>query len=296
MSEYRSGVVAVLGQTNVGKSTFLNAVLGKRLLITSEKPQATRNRVRCVLTTESAQAIFVDTPGLHRPVNRLSQFVLREAFRALRGVDLLVYMVEPWGEVSAYDRTILDRLCDDQRSAILLVNKIDCARGNALEETLLAYDATDCFAELIPVSSTRGTNLDDAVQTIVRYLPEGAALFPEDMSSDQSEGFLIRELIREKVYQMTHEEIPYSTAVAIRHMDTRDDGLLDITAEVIVDKPSQKGILIGAQGRRIKEIGTRARMDIEAMLGSRVFLDLKVKVIHGWTKDRERIRELTRPS
>ncbi|UCF09414.1 MAG: GTPase Era [Candidatus Bipolaricaulota bacterium] len=295
MEKHRAGFVAVLGQTNVGKSTFLNAVLGRKLLITSEKPQATRNRVRCILTTEEAQIVFVDTPGLHRPVNRLSQFVLREAFRALRGVDLLVYMVEPWGEVAAYDRTVFERLCTDDRPAILLVNKTDRARGNALEETLLAYDATDCFDELIPVSSTRGTNLEDAVATIVRYLPEGAPLFPEEMASDQSETFLIRELIREKVYQVTHEEIPYSTAVAIRHLESRDDGLLDITAEVIVDKPSQKGILIGAQGRRIKEIGSRARADIESMFGTRVYLDLKVKVIRGWTKDREQIRELTGP-
>jgi len=293
MSGFKSGFVAVLGQTNVGKSTFLNAVLGEKLLITSPKPQSTRNRVRCVLTTDEAQMVFVDTPGLHRPHNRLSQHVLREAFRALRGVDVVAYVVEPWGEVSAYDRSVLDRLADPARPMLLLVNKVDLARGNALEETLIAYERTGAFAELIPVSAKTGRNLDDAVETLIRYLPDAQALFPAEMRSDKSEAFLVSELIREKVYQRTHQEIPYSTAVAVRDMEERANGMLEITAEIIVDRPSQKGILIGAKGRTIKEIGSRARGDIEAMFGTKVFLDLKVKTVRGWTKDRELIRRLT---
>jgi GTP-binding protein Era len=293
---FKSGFVAVLGQTNVGKSTFLNAIFGRKLLITSDKPQATRNRVRLVLTREDAQIVFIDTPGLHRPSNLLSREVLREAFRALRGVDLIAYMIEPWGEVTAYDRTVIDRLRDGESPAILLVNKIDLARGNALEETLLAYDATDAFIELIPISSTSGKNLDDALETMIRHLPDGAPLFPEDGLADPSERFLLAELIREKVYRFTHQEVPYAVAVSIRHFDERDDGLMEITADVIVDKASQKGIVIGAGGRRIKEIGSAARKDIEALLGTRVFLELKVKVIRGWTKDRQLIRELTGPT
>jgi len=293
MAAFKAGFVAVLGQTNVGKSTFLNAILGRKLLITSAKPQATRNRVRLVLTTEEAQLVFIDTPGLHRPHNVLSRQVLREAFRALRGVDVIAYMVEPWGEVSSYDEAMVEKLREVEKPAILLVNKRDLARSNALEETLLAYDATECFKELIPISSTRRSNLDDAVATLVRYLPEGPPLFPADVVTDQTEAFIIAELIREKVYRYTHQEIPYAVAVAIRHLEERDDGLVEITAEIIVDKPSQKGIVIGAHGRRIKEIGTGARKEIESVLGTRVFLDLKVNVIRGWTKDRQLIRELT---
>jgi len=287
------GIVAVVGQTNVGKSTLLNAILGRKLLITSEKPQTTRNRIRCILNTEAAQIVFVDTPGLHRPRNRLGRHILREAHRALRGIDAMLYVVEPWGNVVEADRQALDRFGGVDVPILLLVNKIDLARGNRLEETLLAYERTERFAELIPISAMNGIGLDDVVRTLTGYLPDGPRLFPDDVDSEQGEMFLISELIREKAIRLTYQEIPHSIAVRVKWFHEREDGLVEIRAEILVDRASQKGILVGKRGTRIKRIGTLARSDIEAMLGSRVFLDLIVKVDPHWTKDDERIEELT---
>jgi GTP-binding protein Era len=292
MSSFRSGFVGILGQTNVGKSTFLNAVMGQKLVITSPKPQTTRNRVRCIYTTEEAQIVFVDTPGLHRPRNRLGRHLVREAFRALRGLDVLVYVVEPWRSVRSQDRLLLDQVTSADRPTLLLVNKIDLARGNDLEETLLAYESTGIFAELIPISAAKGTNLDEALRTILVHLPEGQPHFPADTRVDQSDEFLVAELIREKVIRHTSQEIPYSTAVRVKWLTGREDGLLDIQAEIIVEKDSQKGIIIGARASMIKEIGTEARRDIESLLGTRVFLDLRVSIQKGWTHDERAIERL----
>ncbi len=293
MGSFKAGFVGVLGQTNVGKSTFLNAVMGEKLLITSDKPQTTRNRIRCIYTTEEAQIVFVDTPGLHEPENLLSRRILREAFRALREVDVIAYMVEPWGRVTDYDKQLFDRLPEPLPPMILLVNKVDLAKGNALEETLLAYDATDKFVELIPICATQGLGIADAVNTIISYLPERPPLFPPDVKTDRSEEFLIAELIREKVFQLTYQEIPYSTAVRVKWMHEREDGILEIKAEIVVDRDSQKGIIIGKRGNLIKKIGTQARMEIEHLLGKHVFLELRVAVRKGWTRDAAEIERLT---
>jgi GTP-binding protein Era len=290
----KMGLVAVVGQTNVGKSTFLNAVLGQKLLITSAKPQTTRNQIRCILNTERAQIVFVDTPGLHRPRNRLGRYILREAHRALRGIDAMLYLVEPWGKVVEADREAFERWGDPKFPILLLVNKIDLARGNQLEETLVAYEETKLFAELIPISAAEGVGLTDVVQTLTGYLPDGDSLFPKDVESEQGETFLISELIREKVVRLTYQEIPHSIAVHVKWLREREDGLVEIRAEIIADRTSQKGIIVGKAGRLIKKIGMLARADIETMLGSRVFLDLIVKVDAHWTKDDGRIEQLTR--
>lgn len=289
---YKSGYVGVLGQTNVGKSTFLNAVMGQKLLITSPKPQTTRNRVRCVLTTEGAQIVFVDTPGLHRPQNKLGRYIVRQAFRAVRGLDLLVYVVEPWRRVSDYDSTLLRRLTRQDLPILLLVNKIDLARGNDLEETLIAYEATGQFSELIPISALKAINLDEALRTIFSYLPERKAYFPAEVKIDQPEEFLISELIREKIIDMAYQEIPYTTATRVKWLRERQDGMVEIKAEIVVERESQKGIIIGKGGRMIKRIGTLARAEIESLLGTRVFLELVVKVQKGWSKDLDQIKQL----
>jgi len=291
----RVGFVGVLGQTNVGKSTFLNAVLGEKLLITSSKPQTTRNRIRCVLTTETSQIVFLDTPGLHRPANRLGRHILREAYRSLRGLNVLLYMVEPWGGIHELDREALERMKEFDGPILLLVNKIDTAKRNALEETLLAYAATGNFDELIPISAVRGDGLQDTILTIGRHLPKGEPLFSEDVKFDSGEGFLISELIREKAIRMTYRELPYSIAVRVKWFRERDDGLIEIKAELIVERDSQKGILVGKGGRMVRQIGTRARQDIERLLGARVFLELIVKVRPNWTRSAEGIRQLTDP-
>jgi len=292
--ELRTGFVAVLGQTNVGKSTFLNAAVGRKLLITSNRPQTTRNRIRCVLTTDEAQIVFVDTPGLHTPGNRLSRHILREARRGLRGMDLLIYIVEPWGRVHPFDERVFTAWDDVEVPILLLVNKIDRAKGNALEESLLAYERTGWFEELIPISAARGVGIDDVIATVRRYLPVGPPLFPEGQISDQSETFLIAELIREKVFRLTRREVPYSTAVQVKWIRERDDDVVEIRASIFVERESQKAILIGKGGQMIKRIGSQARVDIEGLLGRRVFLETVVKVKANWTKDTEQIELLTR--
>jgi len=289
----RTGFVAVLGQTNVGKSTFLNAAVGQKLLITSNKPQTTRNRIRCVLTTDKAQIVFVDTPGLHKPGDQLSRHILREARRGLRGMDLLIYVVEPWGEVADLDSRVFAEWQDVEVPILLLVNKIDQAKGNALEETLIAYEKTGLFSELIPISATQLQGIGDAIETISKYLSPGLSLFSAEEKSDQTEDFLIAELIREKVFRLTHQEIPYSTAVQLKWLSERDDGIIEIKAEIIVERESQKGILIGKGGKMIKKIGSLARTDIETLLGSRVFLETIVKVRANWTNDSDQIEQLT---
>jgi len=293
--EYRVGFVGVFGQTNVGKSTILNALLGEKVLISSSKPQATRNRIRCVLTNQDAQIVFVDTPGLHRPKTKLSRTLVREAYRGLRGIDLLLYVVEPWGNVHPSDRHALERLESVDVPMLLLVNKIDVAKGNALEETLLAYAATDRFEELIPISATRRIGLDDVVETIVSYLPHGEPLFPPEVTCDRPEEFLIEEIVREKVFQRTYQEIPYSVTVRVKWMRDAGPQLCEIKAEILVARDSQKGILVGKGGRMIKEIGSAARREIERLLGRRIFLELVVAVSSRWTEDDAAIREVTQP-
>ena len=291
---FRAGYVGVFGRTNVGKSTLLNAVMGRKLLISSSKPQATRNRVRCILSRDDAQIVFVDTPGLHRPKNKLGRQLVREAYRGLREIDVLLYVIEPWVRVQPFDLETLDRIQNKDLPIILLVNKIDMAKGNDLEETLLAYAKIDRFAELIPISATRGSGLDDVVQTTISYLPEHAAIFPENVTCDRPESFLIEEIIREQVFQMTFREVPYSSAVQLKWLREPTEGsLLEIKAEILVERESQKGIVIGKRGRLIKEIGIRSRAEIERLLGRSVFLELIVSVSSGWTHDDEEIRRVT---
>ncbi|NOX44319.1 MAG: GTPase Era [Caldiserica bacterium] len=283
---FKSGIVAVLGKTNVGKSTFINSLIGRKMVIVSDKPQTTRNRIRCVLTTDSAQIVFVDTPGLHKPINKLSEALVKEAMRALAGIDELVYMTEPTGGIDPFDEQVMPRIKELPCPKILLVNKIDLAKGNQLPETLLAYDSLGIFQELVPISCARGKNLDRALEVIVKYLPEGEPLFPEGMPTDKPLEFVIAELIREKIYHFTYQEIPYSTAVVVEEIREREDKpLIEIYATIYVAKDSQKAIVIGRKGQKLKEIGRAARMEIEALLGKQVYLALQVKVRKNWTED-----------
>ncbi len=283
---FKSGIVAVVGKTNVGKSTFINSLIGRKMVIVSDKPQTTRNRIRCILTTDEAQIVFVDTPGLHRPINKLSEALVKEAMRALAGIDELVYMTEPTGGIDPFDEQVMPKIKELPCPKILIVNKIDLAKGNKLPETLLAYDSLGIFQELVPVSCARGTNLDRALQVIIKYLPEGEPLFPEGMPTDRPLEFVIAELIREKIYHYTYQEIPYSTAVVVEEIREREDKpLIEIYATIYVAKDSQKAIVIGKGGQKLKEIGRAARLEIENLLGKKVYLALQVKVRKNWTED-----------
>jgi GTP-binding protein Era len=211
----------------------------------------------------------------------------------MRDVDVVVYMVEPWRTVHEVDRAALARLTRDERPVLVLVNKIDRARGGDLEETLLAYAELEVVTELVPISAATGRGLDEAVATIVAHLPESPPLYPAEIRCDRTESFQIEEIIREKVMEVTYEEIPYSLAVHVKWLREREDGLVEIQAEIIVDRDSQKGILIGRGASRVRSIGARARRDIERLLRRHVFLQIVVAVRHGWTRSDAEIRELT---
>lgn len=289
---FKSGFAGVLGQANVGKSTFINALLGKKLLIVSEKRQSTRNRIRCILNTEDAQIIFVDTPGLHKPVDRLSKYLLKQAYGALGGLDLILYMIEPWVEIGKYDQKIFEQIEGLKKTALLLINKIDAAKSNEVPETIKNYAAINLFAEIVPISCKLGINLGTTLDLIKKYLPEGPKYFPDEMQIDRPEDFVIAEFIREKVYDLTKQEVPYSVAVEVFEMREREDKLVEIYANIYVARESQKGILIGEGGRMIKEIGTQARVDIEKLLNTRVYLDLRVKVKERWNEDEAQIARM----
>lgn len=293
---FKAGTVAIVGRTNVGKSLFINAVLGRKVVIVSDRPQTTRNRIRCIYHTNSAQIVFVDTPGLHQPVNKLSAHLVKEAFRALAGIDELVYMVEPTGKVDEYDQTVLPRLQALPCPKVLMVNKIDLAKGNELPETILAYDRLGIFHDIVPISAKRGTNLERALQVIIHHLPEGEPLFPPDLPlpTDRPLEFFVAELIREKIFHLTYQEIPYSAAVVVEEVREREDKpIVEIYATIYVAKDSQKGIVIGAGGQKLKEMGRLARLELEAMWGKKVFLSLQVKVRPKWTEDEKEIVRLT---
>lgn len=290
---FKSGFVGVLGQTNVGKSTFINSILERKVVIVSEKIQTTRNRIRCVYRDEDSQIILVDTPGLHRPVDKLSKYLLKQAFGALAGLDLILYMVEPWVEIGEYDKLIFGQIKEIKIPAILLINKIDLAKGGEVEQTRQNYCDTGLFLDCIPISCKLGINLGMVIHITKQHLPEGPCYFPEDTFTDRPEHFLIAEFIREQIFRLTHQEIPYSTTVEVLGIREREDkDLIEVYAVIYVARNSQRGILIGKGGRMIREIGTKARVEIEKLLGTHVFLDLRVKVSKGWNEDELRIARL----
>ena len=289
----KAGVVGVFGKTNVGKSTFINNLIGKKVVIVSDRPQTTRNSIRCILTVPEGQVVFVDTPGLHLPVNKLSAYLQRQALRALAGLDLVLYMTEPSGGVDRDDLPFLERIRAVPCPKVLIVNKMDLARGNALEETLLAYERLGLFAELVPVSALKVKNLDRALQVILNLLPEGPPLYEGGTLTDRPVEFVIAEIIREKIFQLTFQEVPYSTAVVVEKIEERPSPpLVTIFATIVTAKDSQKGILIGSGGSKLKEIGRAARVEMEQLLGRKVFLSLHVRVKEKWTEDPREIAAL----
>ena len=290
---FKAGFVGVLGRANVGKSSFINASLGKKILIVSPKPQSTRNRIKCICNLEGSQIIFVDTPGLHQPQNKLSKYLSSQAYAELDGLDALVYMVEPWGAVSENDRDALKYLKKFQQPIILLINKIDTVRDDSVLRTMEAYRELGLFRDIWPISCKRGIQLAQALEAIENLLPEGPRYFTDDSSTDRPEEFIIAEFIREKIYELTRAEIPYSCAVDVFDVRERDEKqLIEIFATIYVARDSQKGILVGNGGKMIRQIGQRARREIEALLGIQVYLDLQVKVSKDWNEDERMIKKM----
>ncbi len=288
---YKSGFVALVGRPNVGKSTLLNYIVGEKIAIMSDKPQTTRNKIQGIYTSETAQLIFIDTPGIHKPKHQLGDFMVRAALSTFREVDLILFVVdvnEPYGQGEKF---ILEKLKETNTPVFLVLNKIDRIHPEQLLEKIAAYRELYQFAEIIPVSALNGNNVTTLMEQIIRYMDEGPQYYPADEITDHPERFIVSEFIREKIIHLTEEEVPHSIAVVIEEMKERKGGMVYISALVLVERQSQKGIIIGKQGNMLKEIGKRARKDIEALLGSNVYLDLFVKVDKNWRNNRRQLSE-----
>lgn len=290
--EFKSGFISIIGRPNVGKSTFLNHVVGQKIAIMSDKPQTTRNKVQGVVTTDDAQMIYIDTPGIHKPKHKLGDFMVKVARNTLREVDAIMFMVNAEEQIGPGDRFIIEMLEHTETPVFLVINKIDLVHPDQLLETIVSYKSEYDFAEIVPISAMNGNNTDRLLETLKKYLPNGPKYYPDDQVTDHPERFIISELIREKVLHLTREEIPHSVAVVIEKIDREEKReMVNIMATIIVDRDSQKGIVIGKRGALLKEIGTKARHDIEMLLGSKVFLELWVKVQKDWRNKPGRLKE-----
>ncbi|MFS0786285.1 GTPase Era [Shouchella sp. 1P09AA] len=288
---FKSGFVSIIGRPNVGKSTLLNRVIGQKIAIMSDKPQTTRNKVQGVLTTNDAQVVFIDTPGIHKPKHRLGDFMMKVATNTLREVDLILYVIDADAKFGPGEQYIIDRLKDTKTPVFLIVNKIDKVTKDALLEIIDAYRERYEFEEVVPVSALEGDNVGTMMNQIMGHLEEGPQYYPSDQVTDHPERFIVAELIREKALHVTKEEIPHSLAVVIEQMKRRDNGKVYVGATIIVERSSQKGIIIGKHGSMLKDIGQKARVDIEALLGSGVFLELWVKVQKDWRNRPSQLRD-----
>ena len=283
MTAFRSGFAAIIGRPNVGKSTLMNHLVGQKIAITSKKPQTTRERIRTVLTTDRGQVVFVDTPGYIRKAgNKLGEYMKEYTLGALPDSDALLWLIEPSSHVGEGDREIAEHLADSHMPVILVINKTDTIPHEHLLGIIDTWKDVHDFAAIVPVSALKGEGLDALVDELISVMPEGPMLYDEETLTDLSMRKIASEIIREKALRLLKDEVPHGIAVVIDEFKERDDGITDITASIIAEKDSHKGIIIGKGGRMIKAIGTKARADIEEMTGGRVFLQLFVKVRKDW--------------
>jgi len=293
MPDFKSGFIALIGRPNVGKSTLLNVLVGEKVAIVSTKPQTTRSRITGIKTTEDAQLIFVDTPGLARPRSALNRHMVQVVREAYQHVDLILLVTDAAAsDQLAHDEFILQQLKDVKTPTFLVINKIDLIDHRQILPLIEAYQQRFPFVEYVPVSALKAVNVDALLRAISRYLPAGPRYFPTDQLTDQPERFLIAELVREQIFIQTAQEIPYQTAVMVEQTEDTDSGVLRVEATIYVERDSQKGIIIGKRGSRLKQIGQVARQEIERRLSTRVYLALWVKVRKDWSENEQLIREL----
>ena len=281
---FKSGFVSIVGRPNVGKSTLMNNVVGEKIAIMSDKPQTTRNTIQAVYTNEECQMVFLDTPGIHKPKNKLGEFMVKSATDAFKNVDVILFVVDSSKKVGPGDRMIMDDLRNVKSPKILIINKIDeLENKEELFELIKMYDKEGIFQDIVPISALKGKNIDSLLKVIESKLQEGPKYFPDYMITDQPERVLVSELIREKVLHYVHDEIPHGVAVEIEKMKSRKDKeIVDISAVIYCERDSHKGIIIGKNGRKLKGIGKSAREDMELLLGSQINLQLWVKVKENW--------------
>jgi GTP-binding protein Era len=291
-NEYRTGYVAIVGRPNVGKSTLMNALVRERLSIVTPKPQTTRQRVLGILTTPACQAIFMDTPGLLEPAYTLQKFMLRVAVQTMQASDVVIAMVDAARSLKDLDKAAVAPLAQSRGPVILAINKIDRIRKPLLLPMIDEARHRFPFAHIVPISALRGDGLDDLLAVTAQALPAGPALYPADMLTDQPERFFVGEMIREHLFLNLRDELPYASAVYVEDFKDRENGTAYIQAAIIIESPSQKGIVIGRQGQMLKQIGTAAREAIAAFLERPVFLDLRVKVRSAWRKNEKELKRL----
>ena len=280
---FKSGFVSIVGRPNVGKSTLMNNVVGEKIAIMSDKPQTTRNTIQAVYTDEDCQIVFLDTPGIHKPKNKLGEFMVKSATDAFKNVDLVLFVVDDSKKIGPGDRKIIEDLKGIKTPVILVLNKIDKLEEAELFELMHLYSKEEVFKEIVPISALKGRNVNELLKVIGKYLEEGPKYFPDYMITDQPERVLVSELIREKVLHYLNDEVPHGVAVEVERMKSRQDkDIVDISAVIYCERDSHKGIIIGKNGRKLKGIGKSAREDMELLLGSKINLQLWVKVKENW--------------
>lgn len=289
---FKSGFVAVVGRPNVGKSTLINALIGDKIVIVSDKAQTTRNRIICVYTDQEKQIVFMDTPGIHKPKHKLGEFMVTAAVDSLKEVEAVLFLVAANEKRGPGDNFIIEQLEKVKVPVYLCVNKIDTLTKEDLLKVIVSYQDAYPFAGIIPISALEKENLDVLLKELTSTLPEGPQYFPEDMITDQPERLLISDMIREKILLTTRDEVPHSIAVEVEEMKTRDDGTTYIRATIFVERDSQKGIIIGNKGAMLKQLGAQSRLDIQRLLGTKVYLDLWVKVKKDWRNKSGMLSEL----
>ncbi|WP_210145818.1 GTPase Era [Staphylococcus sp. GDY8P75P] len=292
MTAHKSGFVTIIGRPNVGKSTFVNRVIGHKIAIMSDKAQTTRNKIQGVMTQEDAQIIFLDTPGIHKPKHKLGDYMMRVATNTLSEIEAIMFMVNVNEDIGRGDEYIMEMLKSVKTPVFLVLNKIDLVHPDELMPRIEKYKKYMNFTEIVPISALEGLNVEHFINVIKSYLPEGPKYYPDNQISDHPEQFVVSELIREKILHLTNEEIPHAIGVNVDRMIKEDEERVRIEATIFVERDSQKGIVIGKGGKKLKEVGKRARQDIEGLLGSKVYLELWVKVQKDWRNKVNFIRQM----
>ena len=289
---FQSGFIGIIGRPNVGKSTLFNAVIGEKISITADKPQTTRNKITGIKNLPGAQLIFLDTPGMHKARTPMNRAMVQTAKDVFSDVNILLLLIEAAADVHPQDVSLIAELKKASAPVFLVINKIDLIARQNLLPLIDKFRNLYKFKEIIPVSATKGAGLDDLLQTIKKNIPEGPQYFPDDICTDATERFIAAEFIREKIMQLTAQEVPYATAVTIdAFRDDEAKNLIRISATITVEKESQKAIMIGKKGSMLKNIGTQARLEMENLFGARVFLELFVRVKKDWTNNDRMLQE-----
>lgn len=294
MSEdnFKSGFISIIGRPNVGKSTFMNKVLGQKIAIMSDKPQTTRNKIQGVYTTDDSQMIFIDTPGIHKPKHQLGEHMMKVARNTLKETEVILFIINASEEIGRGDEFIIEMLKNTRTPIVLVLNKIDLVHPDDLLKQIDVYKDKLEFSDVVPISALQGNNVETLLDIIKKYLPEGPMYYPEDRVTDHPEHFIVSELIREKALHLTSQEIPHAIGVEVEKMKADKGEKIHVQAVIYVERESQKGMVIGKGGKMLKEVGKLARADIENLLGNKVYLELWVKVQKDWRNKSNFIRSL----